>query len=146
MEKLRWIMIVFLILVVIQVQEIMAQESSSLFILASTNSNRIHQIDEQNNALDEKERTLQVAYIQERISGTVTDSQSGETLPGVNVMVKGTTTGTSTDAGGNFDLIVESLQDTLVFSFVGYQTQEMAIDGQTEINVALQSQAIAGEE
>src|SRR5690625_122796 len=84
--------------------------------------------------------------LQQTVSGTVTDAQSGETLPGVNVMVKGTTTGTSSGTDGSFELAVESLQDTLVFSFVGYQTQELSIDGRTEIDVALQPQAIAGEE
>ncbi len=84
--------------------------------------------------------------LQEMVTGSVTDAQSGETLPGVNVLVKGTTTGASTDNEGSFELNVESLQDTLVFSFVGYQTQEVPINGRTEINVVLQSQAIAGEE
>ncbi|WP_372635773.1 SusC/RagA family TonB-linked outer membrane protein [Fodinibius sp.] len=84
--------------------------------------------------------------VQETITGEVTDAQSGETLPGVNVMVKGTTTGTSTDSDGSFELTVESLQDTLIFSFVGYQTQEMPINGRTEIDVLLQSQAVTGDE
>lgn len=83
---------------------------------------------------------------QVEIEGTVTDASTGETLPGVNVLIKGTTTGTSTDGGGRFSLTVESLQDTLIFSFVGYQTQEVPINGRIEVNVALQSQAIAGEE
>src|SRR5690625_3971655 len=55
------------------------------------------------------------------VSGTVTDAESGETLPGVNITVKGTTTGTATDADGAYELTVESLRDTLVFSFIGYQ-------------------------
>src|SRR5699024_9911474 len=59
---------------------------------------------------------------QETITGTVTDAQSGETLPGVNILVKGTSTGASTDEDGNFELTVESLQDTLVVSYIGYQT------------------------
>lgn len=59
---------------------------------------------------------------QDTISGAVNDARTGETLPGVNIMVKGTTVGTSTDAEGNFELSVPSLQDTLVASFVGYQT------------------------
>jgi len=96
--------------------------------------------------LSTQEDFHQKAIVQETITGTVTDAQSGETLPGVNVMVKGTTTGTSTDGEGIFELTVESLQDTLIFSFVGYQTQEVAISGRTEIDVVLQSQAIAGEE
>lgn len=83
---------------------------------------------------------------QETVSGQVTDAQSGETLPGVNVMIKGTTTGTSTDSEGGFELTMESLQDTLVFSFVGYQTQEVPVNGRTELEVSLQSEAISGEE
>ncbi len=89
---------------------------------------------------------LPFAPVQETISGTVTDGQSGETLPGVNILVKGTTTGTSTDSGGNFELTVPSLQDTLVVSFIGYQTNEVHINGRTEINIAMQSQTITGEE
>lgn len=82
----------------------------------------------------------------EMISGTVTDAQSGDPLPGVNVMVKGTTVGSSTDSEGNFELNAPSLQDTLIFSFIGYQTQEVPISGQTSIDVQLMPQAIAGEE
>src|SRR5690625_3033638 len=97
--------------------------------------------------IDLRESSLNKEVAQEEmVTGTVTDAQSGETLPGVNVMIMGTTTGTSTDSEGNFELNAPSLQDTLVFSFVGYQTQEVAINGRTEIDVALQPQAIAGEE
>lgn len=83
---------------------------------------------------------------EEEISGTVTDAQSGDALPGVNVMVKGTTTGTSTDDTGAFELTVPSLQDTLIFSFIGYQSQEVPISGRSELNISLQSEAISGEE
>ncbi|WP_395262480.1 SusC/RagA family TonB-linked outer membrane protein [Halalkalibaculum sp. DA3122] len=82
----------------------------------------------------------------ETVSGQVTDAASGEPLPGVNVVVKGTTTGTSTDSEGSYELNVPSLQDTLVFSFIGYQTQEVPIDGRTSFDVALQTQAVSGEE
>lgn len=83
---------------------------------------------------------------QEIVTGTVTDASTGETLPGVNVVVKGTSTGTATNSDGEFELTVESLQDTLVFSFIGYQTREIPINGRTEIDLALTSQAIFGEE
>lgn len=92
--------------------------------------------------LGEEKRVVQ----QETITGTVVDSSTNETLPGVNISVLGTTTGTSTDSEGAFELTVESLQDTLIFSFVGYQTLEIPINGRTTIDVAMQSQAIAGEE
>src|SRR5699024_4867862 len=87
-----------------------------------------------------------LAYGQQTVSGTVTDAQSGDTLPGVNILVKGTTTGTSTDAKGNFELTVPSLQDTLVVSYIGNQTKDVAINGRTSIDIALKSQTIAGEE
>ncbi|MDR8390378.1 TonB-dependent receptor [Aliifodinibius sp. S!AR15-10] len=82
----------------------------------------------------------------EQIQGTVTDAESGAPLPGVNVLIKGTTTGTSTDNNGQYELNVPSLQDTLVFSFIGYETQQVPINGRTEINVALTVQAVSGEE
>ncbi|MDR8391058.1 TonB-dependent receptor [Aliifodinibius sp. S!AR15-10] len=92
--------------------------------------------------LQKKERSK----ILESISGQVIDASSDEPLPGVNVVLKGTTTGTSTDNEGNYELNVSSLQDTLVFSFIGYQTQEVSINGRTEIDVDLQVQAVSGEE
>ena len=64
----------------------------------------------------------------------------------MNIVIQGTTTGTSTDAEGEYELQVESLQDTLVFSFIGYQAEVVPIDGRTEIDVALQEQVISGEE
>lgn len=86
------------------------------------------------------------AFAQETVSGQVTDAATGESMPGVNVVVKGTTAGTSTNGEGQFELNVSSLQDTLVFSFIGYQTREVPINGRANIDVALQSQAISGEE
>lgn len=91
-----------------------------------------------------QKETLEIRL--ETVTGTVTDATNGETLPGVNVLVKGTSMGTATDVNGKYELTVESLQDTLVFSFIGYQRQEVAINGRAQINVALQMQTIAGEE
>ena len=84
--------------------------------------------------------------VQESISGTVTDANTGESLPAVNIQVKGTTTGTSSDADGNYELTVSSLQDTLLFSFIGYQKKVVPINGRTTINVALQPSVFEGEE
>ncbi|HLR24980.1 MAG TPA: carboxypeptidase-like regulatory domain-containing protein [Fodinibius sp.] len=89
---------------------------------------------------------LDIVHAQTGISGTVTDVQTGEPLPGVNILVKGTTTGISTDANGKYELTVESLQATLVISYIGYQKQEVPIEGRTTIDVALQPKAITGEE
>ncbi|MGJ5640681.1 SusC/RagA family TonB-linked outer membrane protein [Formosa sp. S-31] len=70
------------------------------------------------------------------ITGTVTEGEGGMTLPGVNVLVKGTTTGAATDFDGNYSINATS-ESILVFSFLGYVTQEIKVGSQTEINVAL---------
>lgn len=80
-----------------------------------------------------------LGYAQISVSGVVTDAATNETLAGVNVSVKGTTKGTSTDAIGSYTLTVDSAQDTLVFSYVGYKTQEIPINGRNEIDVALEA-------
>src|SRR5699024_6681074 len=105
-----------------------------------------YQVDEQTYVLLPQATLLTEDTARETISGTVTDASTGEILPGVNILVKGTSTGASTDAEGQYELTVESLQDTLVVSYIGYQTQEVPIDGRTTIDVALQSQATSGEE
>lgn len=83
---------------------------------------------------------------QESIEGQVTDADTGELLPGVNIMVKDTDTGAATDAEGKFTLSIPSLSDILIFSYVGYQTMEVSINGQTELNVELQPQMLTGKE
>jgi len=85
-----------------------------------------------------------LAFGQTTVEGTVTDSQSGEILPGVNITVRGTSTGTATNSDGYYSLNVPSLSDTLVFSFIGYQTQEVPINGRTTINILMAPQAIVG--
>ncbi len=67
-------------------------------------------------------------------------------LPGVNVVVKGTTIGTTTDAEGAYELGVPSLQDTLVFSFVGYQNKEVAIAGRSVVDVEMATGVLKTEE
>lgn len=74
------------------------------------------------------------------IRGTVTDAYNGEPLPGVNVLIKGTTQGTITDISGNYTIVADE-QDVLTYSFVGYMTQEVAVGGQTEINVSMNASA-----
>jgi TonB-dependent starch-binding outer membrane protein SusC len=75
-----------------------------------------------------------VADIQ--VKGKVT-SEDGEPLPGVSVLVKGTSTGTATSADGTYQLTVPETA-TLVFSFIGYTSEEVAVNNQTTINVSLQ--------
>ncbi len=83
--------------------------------------------------------------VAETLTGTVKDTK-GVALPGVTVLLKGTTTGTTTDASGNFTLQVPSASGTLVFSFIGYSAKEVAITGAGPINVTLEDNAKSLEE
>ena len=80
------------------------------------------------------------------VTGIVTDATSGESLVGVNILVKGTSQGASTDGEGRYQLTVPAENDTLVFSYIGYKTKEVPVMGRSEINVSLQPQALQGEE
>jgi len=82
----------------------------------------------------------------QEVEGQVVEQANGEPLPGVNITVVGTTAGTTTDAEGNYRLAVPSLSDSLRFSFVGYRTRTVPIDGRTQIDVALQASEIMTEE
>ena len=73
----------------------------------------------------------------ETVSGKVTDSKSGEALPGVNVLVKGSMSGTVTDVNGKYSISVPDNSDTLVFSSIGYVTTEVALNGRSTIDIAL---------
>ncbi|MDZ7757307.1 TonB-dependent receptor [Rhodohalobacter sp.] len=79
------------------------------------------------------------AIAQQTVTGTVVDAQSGETLPGVNIRVKGSDTrGTVTDFEGNFTLTLQPDEQILVFSYVGYIAQEITIDGREEFFIELE--------
>ena len=71
------------------------------------------------------------------VSGRVTSTEDGTPLPGVNVVLKGTTNGTATDADGRYTLTYQDEGGALIFSFIGLQTQEVAIGGRTVIDVTL---------
>ena len=77
-----------------------------------------------------------------QVTGTVTDAGDGTTLPGASVVVKGTVTGTVTDINGKFSISV-SPNATLVFSFIGYESQEVLAQPNTVVNIALQMQSTA---
>ncbi|MBM1106857.1 SusC/RagA family TonB-linked outer membrane protein [Aurantibacter crassamenti] len=70
------------------------------------------------------------------VSGTVTDAADGSPLPGVNVLVQGTTSGTQTDFDGNYSIEAEE-GNTLVFSYLGMSTQNVTVGSSSEMNVAL---------
>jgi len=80
------------------------------------------------------------AVAQTTIKGTVTDGAKGERLPGVSIVVKGTTRGTTTNSDGTYALALPSTPAVLIFSFVGFQNVERAVNGQTTLDVALEAQ------
>lgn len=80
-----------------------------------------------------------------KVTGKVTD-KAGISLPGVSVVVKGTATGINTDSDGKFTLAIPAEAKTLVFTFVGMKTQEIAIGTKSEYNVVLSEEAIGIEE
>ncbi|HEV8515264.1 MAG TPA: carboxypeptidase-like regulatory domain-containing protein, partial [Cyclobacteriaceae bacterium] len=71
------------------------------------------------------------------VSGKITD-EAGLPIPGVNVLEKGTTNGTSSDGDGNYTINLSNENAVLVFSFIGYATKEMPVGSQTAINVTLE--------
>ena len=75
--------------------------------------------------------------LDQTISGIVTDGESGEPLPGVNILAKGTATGTVTGLDGSYRLTVDDEVTTLVFSMIGYLSQEVQINGRNIINVEM---------
>ncbi len=85
------------------------------------------------------EAIFKEATLQSTVTGVVTDV-NGTPLPGASVTVKGTTRGTVTDFDGNFTITTD-LQGTLVFSYLGYKTTEVPIDGRTTINIGLEEDA-----
>lgn len=87
-----------------------------------------------------EEKLLQYVLPTEiRVRGTVSSSDGQGTLPGVSIVVKGTSQGTTTDGDGKFDLTVPNVESALVFSFVGYESQEIVVGNRTEINVTLKA-------
>lgn len=81
-----------------------------------------------------------VSTLRENVTGTVKDSK-GEPLPGVSVKIKGTTTGTTTDVNGVYRINLPTGNETLVFSFIGFKTMEIAAKGRTSLDVLLQEDA-----
>jgi iron complex outermembrane receptor protein len=73
----------------------------------------------------------------QNVSGVVTDEASGQPLPGVNVIVKGTTNGVSTEFDGNYNLTNVSNGSVVEFSFIGYKTKDVAYTGQKQINIVM---------
>ncbi|MDG2349767.1 MAG: carboxypeptidase-like regulatory domain-containing protein, partial [Flavobacteriaceae bacterium] len=78
------------------------------------------------------------SFAQGTVSGTITEASTGNPLPGANVVVKGTSNGTTTDFDGNFNINVNNFPATLVVSSVGYTSEEVGVDSAQSVNVSLQ--------
>ncbi|MEM9143843.1 MAG: SusC/RagA family TonB-linked outer membrane protein, partial [Bacteroidota bacterium] len=78
---------------------------------------------------------------QRTVSGTVADASDGSPLPGVNVVEKGTTNGTSTDFDGNYTIEVSGDDAILEFSYLGFSTMEIPVAGQSTVNASLNEDA-----
>jgi len=80
------------------------------------------------------------------VSGQVLSAETNDPLPGVNVVVKGSTIGTITNLNGNFTLEVPADMQVLVFSFVGMITQEVSLEGRTSVNVLMEEEMVGLDE
>lgn len=75
------------------------------------------------------------------VTGTITDSSNGQKLPWVNVLVKGTSFGTTSNTEGQYSISVNPATDTLVYTFLGYASHKEAVNGRASIDVALEEKA-----
>jgi TonB-linked SusC/RagA family outer membrane protein len=83
---------------------------------------------------------------QKKVTGKVTDATSGEALPGVTIVIRGTTTGVASDLDGSYSIDVPSNSTVLQFTSVGYASQEVTVGSRAVINVAMQSDVTMIEE
>ena len=90
--------------------------------------------------IKKKDVAVNAVHQQITVSGTVKDSK-GNPIPGVNVRLKNTTTGTATDVDGKFSLNLPDNSGVLVFSFLGYETQEATVNGSNALNIILKEQS-----
>ncbi|WP_164891078.1 SusC/RagA family TonB-linked outer membrane protein [Botryobacter ruber] len=95
---------------------------------------------------DKKGGPLQQAPKPITVKGQVKDEATGESLPGVNILVKGTSQGAVSDVEGNYSLTVPNEDAVLVFKYIGYQDQEQKVGTRSVVNVSLKAGAAALEE
>src|SRR5688572_24092818 len=75
---------------------------------------------------------------EQHVTGKVVSAADGSDLPGVNVRIKGTTKGTISDIDGRYDLTLDSPGDTILFTFIGYQPQEVIPGQRTTLDIRLE--------
>ncbi|MEX0685715.1 MAG: TonB-dependent receptor [Balneolales bacterium] len=105
-----------------------------------------HQLSSRGNLLITSVKALSSDAVILDIEGQITDAESGEPLVGVSILVEGTNQGTTTDIDGFYSMTVPDPEAVLIISYVGYLRQEIPIDGQNVINVALDPDAYSLEE
>ncbi|MEM8565949.1 MAG: TonB-dependent receptor [Bacteroidota bacterium] len=115
-----------------EILTIMAKSTGYKF---SRINNNIHITELENS--EESSVIYEEITLQQLISGKVTSSDGGEALPGVSILIKGTNTGTTTDLDGNYTLAI-SEGEVLMFSFIGYKTQEIEVLNRTTIDVKME--------
>lgn len=115
--------------VVITAQPLVAEKRA----VGNSTSTEVEKSDKR--SMSEPTATLRSTSANETVSGVVMDD-AGEPLPGVNVVIKGTTTGVTTDMDGNFELPKTSSQ-TLVVSYIGFESQEIEVGNRSYIDVTL---------
>ena len=82
---------------------------------------------------------MTAAYAQDKqVSGRVTSQDDGSSIPGVNIVVQGTSKGTTTDADGNYTIQLSSSENSLVFTFVGFKPLTLQVDGRSTIDVVME--------
>jgi len=79
---------------------------------------------------------------EKKVTGSVTSVENSSPMPGVNIVIKGTTSGTTTDANGNFSISVSGDNPVLVLSFIGFNTQEVSVGNQSVLNIKMATSAL----
>src|SRR5690606_38361652 len=116
-----------------------------LLSLAASHQLSFKQVDNRISVKEmEKNRKEETVVLEIRINGTVTDA-SGEPFPGVTDSIQGTSTGTATDMDGSYSIVAPE-GSTLVFSFIRFETQQIAVANQTVVNVTLMEDMASLEE
>ena len=77
------------------------------------------------------------AYAQQSVRGKIIDNSTGEPVPGVSILVKGTTTGTASDVDGNYQIDISEPNPTLIFSSIGFTSQEVIVGNKSVIDIGL---------
>lgn len=85
--------------------------------------------------------TATIAHAQFTLTGKVISSEDQGPVPGVNILIKGTSNGTITDVNGVYTINLETSNEILIFSFVGFATQEVSVNGRTQVDVTLVADA-----